>query len=308
MERCIASAKRLIAEQVSRNRASYGISFNTYNKSYCWTNENIKGYLNLVDFNGKENALSVLASGDHAFNLVYNGIKNVDTFDVNRLTEYIALGLKRAMILKYSYQDFLIVMKNLCSYDSKVECIYEIIEGLLPYMEEKHSKFWQEIIKFNYIIQKENSTNINLIHMLTVNFTESYDYIRGNSYLKNEEAYNKLKLDLLNAKINFKNVNALDLSQEFNGKYDLVLLSNILDYFGHYWGSYWDYETLKNYTEKLENITNKDAIIFLNYLFVHPQYAVTLFDDSTIKTDDLETEEIITLDDDSSGVILKRVK
>lgn len=211
MEQCIENAKKLIEEQVSANRASYGVSFTTYNKSYCFTNENIKGYLKLVDFEGKTSALSVLASGDHAFNLILNGITNVDTFDVNKLTEYIALGLKRAMILKYSYDDFFIVMKSLCGYDTPIECIYEIISGILPYMEDKHRIFWQEIIDFNSKIQKGHFVGVNLIHMLTVNFGEKYGYIRGNEYLQSEEAYNKLKINLANAKINFKSTNAINL-------------------------------------------------------------------------------------------------
>ena len=109
-------------------------------------------------------------------------------------------------------------------------------------------------------------------------------------------------------KINFKSTNAINLKEEFDGEYDLILLSNILDYVGRYWGAYWDYATLQEYIKGLEGISKKKAIIFLNYLFVHPKYAVTMFDSSIIKMRDLKREEIYALDDDTSGMILKRVK
>lgn len=72
---------------------------------YLWTNENVRGYQNL--FEGKKNVLSVLSSGDQIFNMLLKGVIKIDTFDNNGLTEYFTLGLKKAMILKYSYEEFL---------------------------------------------------------------------------------------------------------------------------------------------------------------------------------------------------------
>ena len=60
---------------------------------------------------GKNNGLTVLGSGVYAFSLITNGVMNVDTFDINRLIEFYALGLNRAMILKYSYQECLDIMR-----------------------------------------------------------------------------------------------------------------------------------------------------------------------------------------------------
>jgi len=99
MERAIEGAKKLIETQVRGLQTDGNFAkFREFGKNYFWTNENIAGYLDLVDFEGKINALSVLASGDQAFNLVTNGIMDIDTFDINALSEYIALGLNRAAI------------------------------------------------------------------------------------------------------------------------------------------------------------------------------------------------------------------
>ena len=66
-----------------------------------------------LDFKDKKKALSVLASGDHVFNLIYYGILNIDTFDTNRLTEYYALGLKRAALLAFTYEEYLLFNQKL---------------------------------------------------------------------------------------------------------------------------------------------------------------------------------------------------
>ena len=81
--------RKLAKDSLNDNRSLH----TSYSKVYLWTNENIDAYLNIVDISSKENALSVLASGDQTFNLITKGIMNIDTFDTNKLTEYFALGL-----------------------------------------------------------------------------------------------------------------------------------------------------------------------------------------------------------------------
>ena len=107
---------------------------------YLWTNENVRGYQNL--FEGKKNVLSVLSSGDQIFNMLLKGVIKIDTFDNNGLTEYFTLGLKKAMILKYSYEEFLIKTKKMCSsHDNPAMSLDELsvfVKELLPYMEESN--------------------------------------------------------------------------------------------------------------------------------------------------------------------------
>ena len=96
-------------EKVYDNRFDYygdnRICYRGFRNLYFQSNENIDYYLNMIDLGNRENALTVAGSGDHIFNLVANGITEVDSFDINYLTEYLALGLKKAMIVKYSYYD-----------------------------------------------------------------------------------------------------------------------------------------------------------------------------------------------------------
>ena len=94
-----------IEKQVNNNRILLeGESFSKYQKIFMSTNENIKDSLNLIDFKNKIKALSVMASGDHPFNLITKSVFDIDTFDTNMLTEYYVLGIKRSMIIKYTYK------------------------------------------------------------------------------------------------------------------------------------------------------------------------------------------------------------
>ncbi len=86
-EKSLEGVKKIVSGETSS-----GGFFGEYDKFYPYTNECISGYLRFVDFIKKNSALSVLSSGDHVFSLISHGINNVDTFDINRLTEYYALG------------------------------------------------------------------------------------------------------------------------------------------------------------------------------------------------------------------------
>lgn len=294
----IEYSKLMITEQVEKGHILIeGKPFSKYQRVYFGTNENIKEYLNLVDFNDKSTALSVMASGDHIFNLINKGIKTIDTFDTNALTEYLCLGLKYAMIKKYSYNEYLNIYKKLVDDNTKLDDINDILTDLLKYMDTKYKKYWKKIISYNYKLQNKKS-NISLIYMLFINIENINCLKISNLYLKNIEEYNKLKNKIDNANISFNNINATDLYKVFNKKYDFILLSNILDYFNK------DYifnnrkftaDELRKYINNLKGILNDDGIIFLKYIF---DYATSnyrrskIFMHSDIKDVDLEKERI----------------
>lgn len=315
MEKCIEGAKGLINKQVLDKRVSlFGISFSEYHKSYYWTNENIKGYLDKVNFEGKDSALSVLASGDHVFNLVEKGIANIDTFDTNKLTEYYALGFKKAMILKYSYEEFLQYMQIICNDNTSLEYLTELMLDLLPYMDKKYRVFWREIIEYNYKIQKEMGTNLNLFQMLCINLGVIDARICYNNYLASRENYEELKRRLMLVNITFRDANAYRLEVEFDSTYDFVLLSNILDYFDKYFGKGWSYDYLKLYEKRISSLVKPEGIIFLHYIFDYNSSDRNgqLITDSSISQRTLRGEKVIELPNDYDalgvGMILKRVK
>lgn len=287
--------------------------FAGFQRVYFQTNENIDGYLILFDLSKKENALCVAGSGDQAFSLITKGINNIQLFDINMLTEYMILGLKKAVILKYDYSEYFEIMTKLINPQTNFMDIYNIINSLIPYMEEKYQCFWLEIINYYKMIQISEKSNYNLIHMLSL--TNIEQLIRNNSsFLNTKEDYNKLKYNLKDAIIDFKYANALTIKKDFkDNKFDLILLSNILDYFHMYWGINWPISYLNKYVDGLANIMNDNGIIYLHYAFT-PYIWPRLFNSTNIKISNLpsiyEIKEIENLNNlkQKDSIILKRMR
>ena len=276
-----------------------GESFSKYQKIFMSTNENIKDSLNLIEFENKHNALSVMASGDHSFNLINKNILNIDTFDTNMLTEYYVLGIKRSMIVKYKYQEYIEKYKLFTNMNASLENITGTLYDLLPLMDVKYRLFWKKIIEFNYKIQKDKQNKINLFYMLFINLNHIDFIINNNNYLSNENEYNILKNNITKSNIKFNNVNATNLGEFYkNSRYDVVLLSNILDYFGKEYKNskkVFNYEELLKYEDSIFNIMNKDGILFLKYIINFSKNNFVrnnVFMDSFIKTSEFTRESI----------------
>lgn len=317
MLKAIYQTRKIIARQVKKNNYDLIDSeFSKYQKGFYWTNENIACYLNMFNVQGMDSALTIASSGDHIFNLVDKDIRNVDSFDINRLTEYLILGLKRAMIIKYNYFEYMTYINYLPNSEVSINLITDFIHELLPYMDEKYRIFWNDIANYNYRIQKRNGTNLNLFQMLYVNVHSTFASIKYNGYLMDEYCYNIFKRKLINANISFKGADALDIKKEFSEKtYDLILLSNVLDYANEKWGDNWDYHKLEEYIKDLESLCNNNGIIFLKYILSYKTrngVKVDIFHDSMVSESDLK-EELYAIpttisEEIEDGLILKRVK
>ena len=267
MKEAIDATKDIITKQVEAQKIfMFGVPFSEYQRVYKETNENIDGYMRLLDFQGKESALTVLASGDHVFNLIYYGIMNIDSFDTNKLTEYYALGIKKSAILAFPYFEYLRFMRKIMDPDISLDELNALIESLFPFMDQKNRIFWKEIISYNYVIQKRTLVKLNLFHMILINIGKEYMGIAKNTYLKSEENYEQLRQKLALANITFQSCNCLQLENSVSSKYDYLFLSNIPDYFDKSFGNFWEYEKLKDYEDSLANIMNEEGTIALAYL------------------------------------------
>lgn len=296
----INGTKELLNKQYESGRAfCSGKPFSTYQKVYFSTNENIKDYININNLEGKNTALSVMASGDHSFNLVEKGVLNIDTFDSNALTEFYVLGIKRAMIMRYSYKEYLITLNKLLDINTSLVELTGILSDLLPFMDKKYREYWRYIIDYNYSIQKNKNSNINLFNLLFINIVSGDKLVERNGYLKDEETYNRFKDNLFKTNITFKNVNAINISNEFKGKYDIMLLSNIFEYLQSYFreksGYYNMFKTMKEYIDDLGSIMNEEGKLFLMYIFHYATDSYTrekLFHSFNVTLKDFEDYEL----------------
>ncbi len=296
MSNGIGYAKHIIKKQLKIGDYNYfNILFSKYRQVYLKTNENIEDYLKIVDFSQIKKALTVLSSGDHPFNLAFNGVKEIETFDTNLMTEHYALGLKRAMIEKLSYDEFVFTMAKFYNPNTSLEEITTIILDLLPFMEMKSRIFWQKLAEFNYKAQKNCEKPLNLMLMLAIDThtLNGEDLIKGNSYLANEDNYNKLKSIIGKININFQRNNAIKLAKNYNDKFDLILLSNILDSGCTFWGEYWAYSDFRTFRNELETILNDDGLVFYNYIFEKRPEDVPIIFGSELMQHHLKGEQLI---------------
>lgn len=294
MDEATFYAKEMIENQVNQKRITNVFEpFSKYSKGYLWTNENIKEYINKKYISEYNSALSVTASGDHLFNLILNNVLNIDTFDTNTLTEYNVLGLKKALIEKFKYNDFLTICELIANNMLTLEETTYLIKDLLPLMDKKYRKYWQKISEYNYQLQKNNDEYLDLFAMLFINITEKNKFIRRNSYLMGKDNYDKFKENMMRANINFYCTNAINILDTFpNQKYDVILLSNILDYIT----INWNYEQLRKFEDELLFITNNNGKIFLAYLLnYYNKNNKNIFRRADIKKEELINEIIIEL-------------
>ena len=94
MDEVLKSAQNLILKQVTNGYLYAVLDYHeAYSKTYLYSNENVTAYLKYLKFLEKNIVLTILGSGDQAFSLALKGFNKIDTFDINKLSEYLVLYL-----------------------------------------------------------------------------------------------------------------------------------------------------------------------------------------------------------------------
>lgn len=178
---------------------------------YVFTNENIAGYMPaLGDIKGAR-VLSVGASGDHAFESYLAGASHVDTFDINSNQKNI-IELKTHMIRHLPYEKFTeFFLRTNNFFNQKIlspiknEFSDDLNEFLAQYERRGNRMFWNPY-----------------------GISSGFDMFKI-SYLQDPNKYYELR-KRLPEKISFTNCDIRDISAKFTQEYDVILLSNIVDY------------------------------------------------------------------------------
>lgn len=190
-----------------------------YHFFYENTNEHLTHLLKPLTIPSDSKILTILASGDQPFNFINKGITNIDTFDINKLTEYYALGFKRTALLSLSYEQYLSLF-----FSNDNEEAEQLENYVIESMPEDYKYFWKE---YKYVIKnlgyKASAFDLSIDDIRD-------DYYIKNNYLINERVYKEFQQKLLNAKINFTHANVTDLPTKFS-QYNLIYLSNVMDYY-----------------------------------------------------------------------------
>ena len=227
---------------------------------YAFTNENIKDYLKGVEGNI---ALAICSSGDQYLNLIHQNFNHIDLIDTNPLTEYYALGIKKALILGFNYEEYLKAIKILLKDSDNQDLEKKILNYLLNFMEPKYRTFWQEIFSYYFSLQKLYQRKITLLQILTQEYYFDLTEIKFlNAYLYKKENYDLVRKSLKNTILSFTLGSILNFHSE--EKYDLILCSNIIEYI---YDPNLDIKKLHQLFAGLLTLLNKDGLIYANYIY-----------------------------------------
>lgn len=193
----------------------YGQSQNsTTQKVYPFTNENLFELFRNLDVKGKRVA-TVGSSGDQTINAIFAGAKEIDLIDMNILTEPF-VELKIAAIKNLTHKQFLEFGSVVANYSAdKFSRFYAKISHSLS---GKAKDFWDNLVL--------NGDDKYFYHF-------THNYIGHEALYRSAYTYNQLqdKLNENDYKINYIFGELEDFPKKLKGKYDLILLSNIIDYF-----------------------------------------------------------------------------
>lgn len=249
-----------LASQLVKTKFIKDDVFKEYDGIYAFTNENIKGYFNRLNFEQK-NILTVAASGDHIFEALLRNSKNIDSFDINKLTKYF-INLKEAAIKTLDLNEFITFFCLDSNYDVFNEQIYNKIR---PKLKTDDLLFWD--ILYSKFPGKTLRCS-NLFH----DTEETYNFLKHSLYYLQKEYYQKLKEILINMENENKSINIdiYDITKKRTlprNDYDIILLSNIADYIEDFYDKDHLEKFKKLITKNLNAHLNNNGIICVAYLF-----------------------------------------
>ena len=241
-------------------------SMTSQSPMYIYATEMVSDYYAALDIRGKK-VLSIVGSGDQIINAYYFGAKEVIGFDINKRAEFI-LELKIEAVKNLAYLDFLNFFGKEMGEGTFDYCFYKTFKNSLS---PKTRRF------FDQIYQEFNEDGCKLIKS---------DYFRQRSmikagakdvniYLKNQANYLKCRkiLQKVNLKFVKLDINNISASQKIKGKFDLINLSNVLNYLT---ASTEEKDLLKILVMTMKNISKR---LKLGGLFFYYSYTPFLYPD-----------------------------
>ena len=179
-----------------------------YAPLYFSTNEPINELFSSIKIEDKD-VLTVLASSDHYFYSCFYNAKSIDTFDKNKLTiYYFYLRKWEIEYLDSFYPDKKIFRSH--------KHIYELLQKVSPETEEEQEayQFWRSFIKRSFP------------------FSNSALFYYSNTTKKtNIEDLNSIKKYIKKHPFSFEEMDIFEPLERYK-QYDIIILSNILEYCG----------------------------------------------------------------------------
>ena len=183
-----------------------------FQKIYPFATENVYGCFSNYNFKDKE-CLTVLGSSSQMLYMYLNGAKEVTTFDINRLSVYYYYFIKAFLLSKINKEDLISIFT--------VKSNKRIISKIIRKLDGDAYIFWKTLYN-KYGVKL--FTDIKLFHEVDVpTIYHTSGYLEDDSIKELRKIIGKIEP-------NFINCNVKELPNNLHQKYDLIYLSNIIEY------------------------------------------------------------------------------
>ena len=222
---------------------------------YPFTTENIMGYIDKFDLNGKS-LLTVGSSCDQAINASMKGCNDITIVDICPFTKYY-FYLKKAALLTLTYEEFqnYFCYKNFPKTFQDNQNVFNRemflkIKNILKELDYPSYYFWNDLYRCNKPLSIRERI-----------FSYDEEKIRilksANLYLQNEIKYNECKkiIENFEPKIIKEDILKVNLDRTF----DNIWLSNIPQYLNN--------KELKILVDKMIKYLNEEGKLLISYLY-----------------------------------------
>ena len=187
---------------------------------YRISNETIshKPYVDAIK--NKEKVLAITASGDQILNSIFLNGKYITGIDISRFPKYFA-ALKLTSLMSLSKDDFL---QFIVGDKNNPPLSKELYNKVRNNLSDDVKEFWDKLFSL-YDEEKINSSSL----FRQFNISKSR-YIANNPFLQKDN-YECTKNKLTEARIDLCDKDIFSLTKKDFGTFDLIYLSNIINYY-----------------------------------------------------------------------------
>ena len=247
-----------------------------HNNSFIYRESNEKTNELNKYFKDKLDLLTVISSSDQLLNAILMGTVNIDAFDISNFPKYY-MYLKLGALASLDRSDYLDFFYNATGDSEKYDDMYfDAIKNNLPSDIES---FWTSLINFY------DWPDITFSSLFSGEVVSENTAVLKNIYLEKEN-YSKMKDLIKNVNINTFEGDILTLVDKLDNKYDVVYLSNIMNYVAK-----------DKYKEMLSKLNLKDNAIALTYIYDYNDRISKFFNENNYSFDKFN-------DDKNSGVLI----
>lgn len=228
------------------------LSFDNNSKAYLRTTENINGYYDRLIFKDKK-VLTVIGSGDHIFEAILRGAKEVEGFDISE-NAILLYYLKEAAIKTMSFEEYMnfFYVENKCfTKEGYNKLRSKLNEITLPYWDKVFNQEVKEPLEYikEMLVSKPAFYMVPSVASLKLSALSSY--LEEENYYKLQSKINDTKIS-----IHLRDVKEVD---KVKSSYDYIILSNIFEY--------QDTEEFKELIDKYKEHLNDDGLIIVGYAY-----------------------------------------